>query len=310
MHSAPRAAGSYWNLVMPYALASGLFEPGGRQATGVLRYHAPARLAPARSRPRGRLRPVRRRPRPDVGDRSGLRAQHGALPGRQRPARPARAEPLRPPRGGHGPRHVRLGRSGVGRPAARASRYRAMFLPPNGTSNAAYLETLRLTLVHETTDRARAARRPRARIRHASSVARSPGNGSPCGTCPTSFGPVSYSIDVHARRGPRVDRRPRPGAATDASAATPRACRCAAHHHHARRTALPEPCGRRRDDQPCRPAPDVSSCSSPSAVRAARPAARGGLETTVGDRLASLARSRGYREYPPDGGRLVWQDAD
>ena len=31
-------AGSYWNLVMPYALASGLLEPGGAEATGVARY--------------------------------------------------------------------------------------------------------------------------------------------------------------------------------------------------------------------------------------------------------------------------------
>ena len=30
--------GSYWNLVMPYALASGLFPPGSRQAQGVQRY--------------------------------------------------------------------------------------------------------------------------------------------------------------------------------------------------------------------------------------------------------------------------------
>ena len=30
--------GSYWNLVVPYALASGFFEPGSRQARGLLRY--------------------------------------------------------------------------------------------------------------------------------------------------------------------------------------------------------------------------------------------------------------------------------
>jgi hypothetical protein len=29
--------GSYWNLVMPYALGSGLFEPGSQEATGALR---------------------------------------------------------------------------------------------------------------------------------------------------------------------------------------------------------------------------------------------------------------------------------
>ncbi|MCS7008150.1 MAG: hypothetical protein NZL88_11415, partial [Gaiellaceae bacterium] len=31
-------AGSYWNLVMPYALASGLFPPDGEQARGILAY--------------------------------------------------------------------------------------------------------------------------------------------------------------------------------------------------------------------------------------------------------------------------------
>src|SRR5262249_17088881 len=30
--------GSYWTLVMPYALASRLFEPGGREARGIWRY--------------------------------------------------------------------------------------------------------------------------------------------------------------------------------------------------------------------------------------------------------------------------------
>ena len=30
--------GSYWNLVMPYVLASGLFPPGSREADGVFRY--------------------------------------------------------------------------------------------------------------------------------------------------------------------------------------------------------------------------------------------------------------------------------
>src|SRR5439155_14266671 len=30
--------GSYWNLVMPYALASGLFAPGSAEARGILRY--------------------------------------------------------------------------------------------------------------------------------------------------------------------------------------------------------------------------------------------------------------------------------
>jgi hypothetical protein len=44
-----------------------------------------------------------------------------------------------------------------GRPAAtlaplNGAYYRSMYLPPNGASNAAFLATLRLMLVHETTD--------------------------------------------------------------------------------------------------------------------------------------------------------------
>ena len=51
--------GSYWNLVMPYALASGLFPPRGPQANGVLALHAAARLAAARARARRRVRALR-----------------------------------------------------------------------------------------------------------------------------------------------------------------------------------------------------------------------------------------------------------
>ena len=53
------------------------------------------------------------------------------------------------------PGHVRRGRGGERR-AGRRRRERAMYLPPNGAANAAFLETLRLLLVHETPDGARA----------------------------------------------------------------------------------------------------------------------------------------------------------
>ena len=51
--------GSYWNLVMPYALASGLFAPDAARRTGVLALHAAPRLAAARARPRRRVRALR-----------------------------------------------------------------------------------------------------------------------------------------------------------------------------------------------------------------------------------------------------------
>ena len=81
-------AGSYWNLVAPYALASGLFAPREPAGARRARVHARARLAPARPRPRRRLRALRpRRPLPRLRHRPGLRHQHVALP-RRHAARP------------------------------------------------------------------------------------------------------------------------------------------------------------------------------------------------------------------------------
>jgi hypothetical protein len=77
-------------------------------------------------------------------------------------------------------------------------RYRTMFLPPNGTSNAAFLETLRLTLVHETTGRhgdpaglELAYATPRAWLEAGKRIL--------VRSAPTSFGPVSFSIRVTER---------------------------------------------------------------------------------------------------------------
>ena len=71
-----------------------------------------------------------------------------------------------------------------------------MYLPPNGASNAAFLETLRLMLVHETTDTRGAPRglelayaTPRAWL--------APGSPSRYERR-TSFGPVSFSIETSA----------------------------------------------------------------------------------------------------------------
>jgi hypothetical protein len=81
--------------------------------------------------------------------------------------------------------------------------HRTMYLPPNGASNASFLETLRLMLVHETRSRSLAPRdlelayaTPRAWL--------APGKRIVVRDEPTSFGPVSFSIaalerevDVH-----------------------------------------------------------------------------------------------------------------
>jgi len=75
--------------------------------------------------------------------------------------------------------------------------YRSTYLPPNGASNGAFLETLRLMLVHETWGRDGEPRglelaysTPRAWLR--------PGNRIVVRAVPTSFGPISFSIRTDA----------------------------------------------------------------------------------------------------------------
>ncbi|MFL5953140.1 MAG: hypothetical protein ACJ76I_03420 [Gaiellaceae bacterium] len=76
-------------------------------------------------------------------------------------------------------------------------RYRTMYLPPNNGGAAAFLETLRLMLVHETRGRAGAPTglelayaTPRAWLEDGKRIA--------VRDAPTSFGPVSYSIERRA----------------------------------------------------------------------------------------------------------------
>ncbi len=107
--------GSYWNLVMPYVLAAGLFPPHSPQAHGVLRYldtHGARLLGLVRTGAYGLY---------GTGDRlksgleSGVRPEHVPLPRRQRPPGRARPEPVRSARRRDDARHVRLGRERVDR---------------------------------------------------------------------------------------------------------------------------------------------------------------------------------------------------
>ena len=79
--------------------------------------------------------------------------------------------------------HVRLRRGGDGRPA-RGAAYRSMYLPPNGgTSNSAFLETLRLDArPRDDATRDGRAGRARARVRDAARVARPREGRSPSAT--------------------------------------------------------------------------------------------------------------------------------
>ena len=93
-------AGSYWNLVMPYALASGLFAARSPEARGVLRYmllHGSRLLGPRARRRLRALRPRRALPRLGAPTRSTAINVARFLADMRR-SRPARAQPLRPAR--------------------------------------------------------------------------------------------------------------------------------------------------------------------------------------------------------------------
>jgi hypothetical protein len=192
-------AGSYWNLVIPDALASGLIPPGSREATAALRY-----LESHGSRLLGLLRfnyyPV------SVGS-----ARPGGLPGylasgsddvyelgiERFLADNHQADQLALTLYGELAAGMTENTfvSGEGATIAPVpgEYYRSMYLPPNSSSNAAFLECLRLMLIHETaTGLELAYSTPRSWL--------APGAGIAVSAAPTSFGPISYSIRPSASR--------------------------------------------------------------------------------------------------------------
>ena len=204
--------GSYWNLVMPYVLAAGLFPPHSPQAHGVLRYldtHGARLLGLVRtgaygiygtgdrlksgSNPVYGLNMSRFLADNDRPDELVL-SLYGQLAAEMTPGTFVSGESV-----SIAPLHGRL--------------FRTAYLPPNGTSNAAFLETLRLLVVHESTDGRGVPRglelayaTPRGWLR--------PGRSIEVRELATSFGPISYtltaasgsvtaSIDVPDREPPR-----------------------------------------------------------------------------------------------------------
>ena len=186
--------GSYWNLVMPYALASGLFPPNGPQANGIRRYldrHGARLLGVVRAGAYALYRDPRfptsgtdhvynlnaARFLADNGRADELAlGLYGALAAAMAPGTFVSGEAAS---------IALLGRADA----------RAMYLPPNSASNAAFLVTLRLLLAHERRDRAGVARdlqlapaAPREWLR--------PGKRIAVRNLPTSFGPVSYEIET------------------------------------------------------------------------------------------------------------------
>ncbi len=190
--------GSYWNLVMPYAFSSGLFAPGGEQARGILRYlglHGSRLLGLVRAGayalygehdfPVGGTDQVyginqARFLADNHQDDQLVLSLYGMLAAAFTPGTfvAGEAASVAPLPGGSD---------------------RAMYLPPNGAADGAFLETLRLMLVDETRD---ADGRP-VGLRLAEATPRAwlrPGRRIAVTNAPTSFGPVSFSIDSGARR--------------------------------------------------------------------------------------------------------------
>jgi hypothetical protein len=190
--------GSYWNLVVPYALASGFFAPHGAQARGLLRYmllHGSRLLGLVRA---GAYRLAR-----SDASVSGTDQVYGVNVSRFL-ADNDEADQLVLSLYGTLAAALTPGTYVAGEAASvsplRGALYRTMYLPPNNDTAATFLETLRSMLVHETRGREGAPRglelafaTPRAWLDDGKSIAVT--------DAPTSFGAVSYSI---ARAGSTV----------------------------------------------------------------------------------------------------------
>jgi poly(3-hydroxybutyrate) depolymerase len=187
--------GSYWNLVMPYALASGLFRPGSAQAKGIFRYmrlHGSRLLGLVRA---GAYALYGRRARFPVG---GVDEVYGINVARFL-ADNSEADQLDLSLYGQLAAAMTPGTFVGGEAASIAPLHgaylRSTYLPPNAASNAAFLTKLRLMLVHETRDAQGdpdglqlAFATPRVWLKR--------GNRIAVERMPTSAGPVSFELQA------------------------------------------------------------------------------------------------------------------
>ena len=212
-----------------------------------LALHAAARLAPARARPRRRVRAVRpRRAVPRLGHRPGLRHQRLALPRRPRRGRPARAEPLRPARCRDDARHVRRRRGrerGAACPARASARCTCRrTAPPTRRSSrrcGCCSCTRRRDARARLLDAARVARRRQAHRRRRT---RRPASGRSRSRSRRTTRSADVTVDAS---------RPRDAAHADAAPAPPG--RQAHRVRHARRPAVPQFRREHRHDRSLRP---------------------------------------------------------
>jgi hypothetical protein len=191
-------AGTYWNLVMPYALASGFFPAHGRETNGLLRY-----LLLHGSRLLGLVRAGAYRLGGPDESVSGTDQVYGInvarfLADEDQPDQlvlslyGTLAAALTP--------GTYIGGEAASVTPLHGDYFRTMYLPPNNDVAATFLETLRLMLVHETRDPKGAPRglelafaTPRTWLGKSDTIS--------VRAAPTSFGPLTYSI---ARTGDEV----------------------------------------------------------------------------------------------------------
>ncbi|HEY7690821.1 MAG TPA: hypothetical protein VH816_00630 [Gaiellaceae bacterium] len=207
--------GSYWNLVVPYALSSGFFTPGGRDANGILEYmlgHGSRLLGLVRAGAYS-LYGKARYPVSGTDQVYGLNVAR-FLADNDRPDQLVLS--LYGMLGASmTPNTFVSGEAATVAPLRGAS-YRSMYMPPNTASNSAFLETLRLMLVHETRDKdgspvglELAFATPRPWLGDGKTIA--------VNAAPTSFGALTYelhrdgnrvtgTVDVPSRRPPHTLR--------------------------------------------------------------------------------------------------------
>jgi hypothetical protein len=182
----------YWNLVMPYALASGFFRPHGAQAEGALRYvlgHGSRLLGLVRAGA-GQLYGRQTSPLAGIDQVYGVNVSRFLADS---------DEPDQLVLSLYGTLGVAMtpdtfvsGESATVAPLHGAYA-RSMFQPPNAGGNAAFLETLRVMLVHET-------RGPQGAPRGLELAFATPrpwladGKAISVSGAPTSFGSVGYSL--------------------------------------------------------------------------------------------------------------------
>ena len=190
-------SGSYWNLVMPFALASGLLPAQREEARGVLRYmltHGSRFLGLVRSSAFG----IYGNPTFPV---SGANQVYGVNVARFL-ADNDQPDQLVLSLYGHLAAGMTQGTfvsgEGAGIASVAGEFYRKMYRPPNSTSNSAFLQTLRSLLIYE----ARGPNGAPRGLRLAHATPRqwlAPGKQIVVEDAPTSFGRLSFSIRARPR---------------------------------------------------------------------------------------------------------------